>query len=93
MDKHRPRVRIQLKYNVDTGEIEEFIVDDNARAASEAYHDKVARAVAGRLGRRPDIDDAGPIRAPHVSHRTVMQDDDETEKEKPVLESTKRNKA
>lgn len=93
MDKQRPRIRIQFKYNVDTGEIEEFIVDDNARAASEAFHDKVAKAVAGRLGRRPDIDDAGPIPVPPVSPTTVVQGDDETEKEKPVLESTKRNKA
>lgn len=90
MDKQRPRIRIQFKYNVDTGEIEEFIVDDNAMAASEAYHDEVAKAIAGRLGRHPDIDDAGPIRVSRVSDTTVKQVDVEKEKEKPALESKKK---
>ncbi|MBN2332415.1 MAG: hypothetical protein JXO49_12575 [Deltaproteobacteria bacterium] len=59
MSSQRPKVTIQFKYNMDTGEIEEFIVDDHASAASEQYHDQVAKAVAGRLGRNPEIADAG----------------------------------
>ena len=62
MSNKRPPIRIRFRYNVDTGEIEEFIIDDNAAAASEAYHDKVARAIAGWLGHNPVIDDAGPVR-------------------------------
>ncbi|MCP4661415.1 MAG: hypothetical protein GY856_38925 [bacterium] len=56
----RPAVKIRFKYNVDTGEIEQFLVDDQAPDRSEHYHDKVAEAVAGHLGRRPRIEDAGP---------------------------------
>jgi len=56
----RPRVRIRFKYNRETGEIEEFIIDDNAPTASEEYHDQVAQAIASLLGRTPGIADAGP---------------------------------
>jgi len=66
MEKKRPPVRIRFKYNVDTGEIEEFIIDDNAVSAGEEYHDKVAKSVAARLGRNPDITDAGPVRLPEA---------------------------
>ncbi len=59
MANQRPRVTIRFRYNLATGEIEEFIVDDQAVTASEAYHDQVARAVAGCLDRRPQISDAG----------------------------------
>lgn len=62
MNQPRPRVRIRFRYNIDTGEIEEFIIDDQAATASEAYHDKVAHALASRLGRDPAIEDAGPVR-------------------------------
>ena len=62
MGEQRPRVRIRFQYNMETGEIEEFLIDDNALAASEEYHDKVAQAIAGRLGREPQIEDAGLIR-------------------------------
>lgn len=58
----RPKVRVRFKYNVDTGEIEEFIIDDNAPDRSESYHDQVARAFADPLGRHPEIEDAGRIR-------------------------------
>jgi hypothetical protein len=58
----RPRVRIRFRYNVDTGTVEEFLVDDNAPDRSESYHDRVADAIASQLIRRPAIEDAGPIR-------------------------------
>ncbi len=53
----RPPVRVRFRYNVDSGEIEEFVVDDNAPDRSEDYHDKMAQAFAGRLGRHPDIEE------------------------------------
>jgi hypothetical protein len=56
----RPKVSIRFKYNVDTGEIEEFLVDDNAPERSDEYHDKVARTLAGLVARRAEIEDAGP---------------------------------
>jgi plasmid stabilization system protein ParE len=81
-------VRIRFKYNKDTGEIEEFIIDDQAPAASEAYHDDVAHAIAGRLGRDPEIEDAGPVRLPQVEPEAVdlSVEEDEEEQEEPVKE-------
>ena len=63
MSGKRPPVRIRFKYNIDTGEIEEFIIDDNAVTASEDYHDKVANVVAQHLAHEPHIEDAGPVRS------------------------------
>jgi hypothetical protein len=76
----RPPVRIRFKYNVDTGEIEEFLIDDNAPDRSEAYHDKVARAFASYLARRPDIEDAGSRHLPGETDRTPERKDDREEK-------------
>lgn len=56
----RPPVRIRFRYNLDTGEIEEFLIDDNAPHLSEGYHNKIAGAIAANLARHPDIEDAGP---------------------------------
>jgi hypothetical protein len=57
----RPPIRVRLRFNIDTGEIE-FIIDDISPDRSEAYHDKIAHAIASFLDRNPDIRDAGPIR-------------------------------
>ena len=62
MPPKRPKVRVRFKYDTDTGEIVEFIVDDNAPSASEDYHLAVARTVAERLGRNIEIEDAGAVR-------------------------------
>lgn len=51
----RPPIKIRLKINKLTGAIEELIVDDQARLASEDYHDKVAELVARALGKHADI--------------------------------------
>lgn len=56
----RPPVRIRLKYNSDTGEVEELLIDDGAPDCSEEYHDRVADAVARLLSRNPEVEDAGP---------------------------------
>ena len=82
MSGKRPRVRIRFKYNKDTGEIEEFIIDDQAPAASEEYHDKVAHAIAGRLARDPDVEDAGPVRLPQVEQQVVELPEVEEEEER-----------
>lgn len=58
----RPKVRIRFTYNKETGQIEDFIIDDNAESASEDYHDNIAEQISSRLGANPDIEDAGPIR-------------------------------
>lgn len=72
MTDKRPRVRISFKYNRVTGEIEEFIVDDQARTASEAYHTATAAAVARLLGRHPEIEDAGPIHLTRIEPEVVF---------------------
>ncbi len=76
----RPPVRIRFKYNVDTGEIEELLIDDNAPDRSEEYHDRVAAMLAGQLGRNPAIEDAGPRRRldhePPAPVREAATDDD-----------------
>jgi hypothetical protein len=59
MSKRNP-VTIKFRFNKETGQIEEFLIDDGDRTASEAYHNRIARAIAGELFRRPDIVDAGP---------------------------------
>jgi len=56
----RPPVKIKFKYNLETGAIEQFIVDDNAAGASEEYHDRVALAIGDLLAHRVEIKDAGP---------------------------------
>lgn len=83
MDTKRPPVRIHFKYNIDTGDIEEFIIDDNAPAASEDYHDKIAKTIANELGHEPDIIDAGPVRLPQTQPQ--IKEISPTEKEKDTL--------
>jgi hypothetical protein len=56
-------VRIRLKYNLQTGEVEELLIDDNAPMGTEDYHDEVAQAVARNLVRQPVVEDAGPREA------------------------------
>ena len=58
MSERKP-VTIRFRFNQDTGQIEEFLIDDGDRTAPEEYHNKIARAIAGRLFRRPEIVDAG----------------------------------
>ena len=78
MSNKRPGVKIKFKYNLDTGEIEEFIIDDSAPAASEDYHDKVANLIAQKFARNPEITDAGPIR--HTQGQTNISKQIKTDK-------------
>ena len=60
MSNKRPPVKIKFRFNLETGTIEQFIVDDNAAGASEEYHDRVALAVGDLLARKVEVKDAGP---------------------------------
>jgi len=62
MNKKRPTIKVKFKYNIDTGQIEQFIIDDNAPTASEEYHDKVSKLIAQTLAKHPEVSDAGNIR-------------------------------
>jgi len=57
----RPPIRVRLRFNIDTGDIE-FIIDDISPDRSEDYHNQIAHAIASFLDRNPDIRDAGAIR-------------------------------
>ena len=77
----RPPVKIKFKYNLETGAIEQFIVDDNAAGASEEYHDRVALAIGDLLAHRVEIKDAGPrhLAARTAGKKVVLHRDEESE--------------
>jgi hypothetical protein len=54
--------RVRFRFNKLTGEIEEFLVDDQDRRLPEAEHDRIAAEVARMVAVSPGItpvDDAG----------------------------------
>jgi hypothetical protein len=55
------RVRVEFRFNAETGEVELFQVDDMGREVPEADHDARHEEIAHRLGRlldrRPGIDE------------------------------------
>jgi len=57
----RPKIKVRFKYNIDTGEVEEFIIDDNKPDASQEFHDTIANSIAKMISSNPDINDAGNI--------------------------------
>ncbi len=65
-------VTIRFRYNKESGEIEDLIIDDNTPNASEDFHDQVADLIARQLGANATIVDAGPIRfeSRRASHTT-----------------------
>lgn len=77
MTGQRPKVTIRFKYNLNTGEIEEFIIDDHAPTARESYHDQIALSVASRLVANPEIADAGPASSLSVGAVTGSQNNEE----------------
>jgi hypothetical protein len=62
----RKPVTIRFRFNQDTGQIEQFLIDDGDRTAPEEYHNRIAQAIAGRLFRRPQIEDAGLDAIPEI---------------------------
>lgn len=70
----RPPVKITFHYNIQTGEIDDLVVDDNAPHLSEQYHDKIARIFASRLARNPDIQDAGMAPQPGIIGDRIVED-------------------
>ncbi len=55
----RPPIRVHFRYNLESGEVEELLIDDNAPGRTDDYHDKVADLIASRLGRDFLIEDIG----------------------------------
>jgi hypothetical protein len=83
--KKKP-VTIRFRYNKQTGEVEDLIVDDNAPNAPEEQHDRIAALIASQLGARATIEDAGSI---HFESRpaTVRDTDQSSAKEKKPMET------
>lgn len=87
MSEGRPPIKVRLKINKVTGEIEELIVDDQARLAPEEYHDKVAALVARALGKNADVVDTGlEVRQQEKIRRDAEARAREREKEKGTQE-------
>ncbi|MFJ9894361.1 hypothetical protein ACIQPR_13700 [Streptomyces sp. NPDC091280] len=69
------RVKVEFRYNSETGEVELFQVDDLGRTTRvrdhDAAHDEIAFALGQVLERRPGVEEvvdtghgAAPVRAP-----------------------------
>jgi hypothetical protein len=57
--------RVRFRFNKVTGEVEEFLVDDQDRRLSEADHDRIAADVADFVAVSPRIHEAtGAAAAP-----------------------------
>ncbi|KOV61829.1 hypothetical protein [Streptomyces sp. MMG1121] len=60
------RVRVEFRYNAETGEVELFRVDDIGRTTRigdhDATHDEIAYGIGRVLDRRPGVDEAVPDR-------------------------------
>lgn len=58
MSARRAPIIIRLRFNKESGQVEELSVDDGDALAPEAYHDDVARRIADRLELGAEIVDA-----------------------------------
>ncbi|MBX7548349.1 hypothetical protein [Streptomyces sp. NPDC004232] len=62
------RVRVEFRYNAETGEVELFRVDDIGRATRvgdhDATHDEIAHGIGRVLDRRPGVEEVVPGREP-----------------------------
>lgn len=68
-------IRIVFKFNKVTGEVEEFLVDDQDQGLSEARHDEIALAFAKLFERHPSIEEVIP--SPLDTENRHVEDDDD----------------
>lgn len=74
------RVRVEFRYNAETGEVELFQVDDIGRTTRvedhDATHDEIAYAIGRVLDRRPGVAEAVPGREhePHLGQLPEQTD-------------------
>jgi hypothetical protein len=64
---------VRFRINKITGEVEEFLVDDQDRTLPEAEHDRIATVVAQTITRNPMIHE---VPAASVSDNQVQQPED-----------------
>ncbi len=70
---------VRFRFNKATGEVEEFLVDDQDRNLSEAEHDRIAADVGRFLVQSPRVIEVAPGRAAPVP--VVLGEDREREGE------------
>ncbi len=79
--------RVRFRFNRLTGEVEEFLVDDQDRSLPEAEHDRIAAEVGRAVSRRPLVTEApsGPMQQP-VERPAEEPQETERDREKPRRE-------
>ncbi len=82
-------VHVRFRLNKLTGEVEEFLVDDQDRNLSEAEHDRIAAEVARVVTRNPMIREVPPNSNVPSTSRTE-QDSAKGDTEPPEPERRKR---
>jgi hypothetical protein len=63
-------IHVQFRFNKITGQVEQFVVDDQDRTLTEDEHDRIATDVATTVARNPAISElTGPL--PATANRTT----------------------
>ncbi len=78
--------RVRFRLNKLSGEIEEFIVDDQDRNLPEAEHDRIATEVAQVIARRPIVTPVGSAAGQPEVDVQINTGDRETESDRPDTE-------
>ncbi len=60
-------VRVRFRFNQRTGEIEEFLVDDQDQTLSEAEHDRIAAQIAGMVAVSPTLIPVDDVEAASIA--------------------------
>lgn len=83
--------RVRFVLNKLTGEVEEFIIDDQDRSLPEDEHDRIAREVGALIARNPTLSIAprtAPVSRPAPASSTATsQDEDERQPETPTTQT------
>ncbi|KUN02856.1 hypothetical protein AQI95_25325 [Streptomyces yokosukanensis] len=76
------RVRVEFRYNAETGEVELFQVDDIGRTTRiedhDATHEEIAYAIGRVLDRRPGVAEVVPDREREPQAQRITETDEGT---------------
>jgi hypothetical protein len=81
---------VRFRFNKRTGEVEEFIVDDQSRRLPEREHDRIARAVASVVALDPRITEVMPEFVAASARSAVATSEGEVESERDTREERRR---
>lgn len=82
-------VRVRFRLNKLSGEVEEFLVDDQDHMLSEAEHDRIAAEIGRVLARRPLLHEVLPAAAPDAALQRE-ESPERREQEAPTRVQTRR---